>query len=74
MESLLEKLVEKEHIESDGHRYPDTPEEARELLPQISSNAANAHEEGPVLSLIDHSAVSVVSQKSRCVLTGVPLV
>jgi hypothetical protein len=61
VETLLEKLVEKEQAgssESEDHRYPSTPEDARELLPQISSNAANIHEEGPFLSLIDHSAVS----------------
>lgn len=57
VETLLEKLVEKEQngSESEDHRYPSTPEDGRELLPQISSNAANIHEQGPFLSLVDHS-------------------
>jgi hypothetical protein len=72
VETLLEKLVEKDKSqESDDSHSPEDGRELRELLPQLSSNASNFNESGPILSLFDNSVVSngflpVDIKDSRC--------
>jgi hypothetical protein len=62
VETLLERLVEKEASQdSDDRGISSSPDHGQELLPQLSSNTAHAHETGPLVSLYDASADSTDS-------------
>lgn len=64
VETLLGQLVDKERSQDpDGRQLSSSPDDGgrSELLPQLSSNASNVHESGPLLSLFDNSVVSAVA-------------